>query len=110
MATTGTATIDFGAFPGKTDTSLAITGQAAIVAGSYVEAWIRPTATSDHTVDEHIVDAPRVVAGNISAGVGFTIYAVDNANHGNRGEMYCKRTCGTTPRPYGQWTVAWVWN
>jgi hypothetical protein len=107
MATTGTATIDFGAFPGKADTSLAITGQAAILAGSYVEAWIRPTATADHTVDEHIVDAPRVVAGNISAGVGFTIYGVDNANHGTRDG---KHGLPTTPMPYGLWTVAWVWN
>ena len=34
----GTATLDFGAFPGKTDASVAVTGQAAIVAGSLVVA------------------------------------------------------------------------
>ena len=53
MAATGTATLDFGAFPGKTDTSLAITGQSGIVSGSFVEAWVRPQATGDHTADEH---------------------------------------------------------
>jgi hypothetical protein len=107
MATTGTATIDFGAFPGKTDVSLDITGQAAIVSGSYVEAWLRPAVTTDHSVDEHIVDAPRVVAGNISAGVGFTIYAVDNGNHGTRDGVH---RLPTTPMPYGKWSVAWVWT
>ncbi len=42
MGATGKTTIDFGAFPGKSDTSVAITGQAAIIAGSLVEALIRP--------------------------------------------------------------------
>jgi len=53
---TGTTTIDFGAFPGATDATVAVTGQAAIVAGSLVEAWIRPVATADHTADEHRVE------------------------------------------------------
>lgn len=96
---TGTATIDFGAFPGATDTSLAITGQAAIVAGSLVEAWVRPVATADHSADEHWVEAPAVVAGNIVAGTGFTIYA-------HIGED-AARNQGS--RLYGQWTVAWAW-
>lgn len=98
---TGTATIDFGAFPGKADTSVAVTGQAAIVAGSLVEAWIRPVATADHTADEHLVESVRVVASDIVAGTGFTIYgleAVPVANPNNEGHML-----------YGLFTVAWAW-
>lgn len=90
---TGTTTLDFGAFPGGTDTSAAVTGQAAIVSGSLVEAWLRPVATADHNADEHWVEEMDLMAGNIVAGTGFTIYA---------------KTRNT--RLYGQWTVAWVWN
>lgn len=91
---TGTATLNFGAFPGALDASVAVTGQAAIVAGSLVEAWVRPEATVEHTADEHIVDPPRVVAGSIVAGTGFTIYGftTNNKNH------------------FGRYTVAWAWS
>lgn len=98
----GTATIDFGSFPGASDTSLAITGQALIVAGSVVSAWIRPVATSDHTADEHWVETMDVFAGNISAGTGFTIYA-KNTNQ-------ILEPTGKATRIYGTWTVAWQWN
>ena len=76
---TGTALLDFGVFPGTSDASLAITGQTDIVAGSSVEAWIRPVATADHTVEEHLVETLRVFAANITAGVGFTIYGVNTS-------------------------------
>ena len=73
MGAQGTAILDFGAFPGQTDTSLAV-ADAAILAGSLVEAWIWPLATADHTADEHIVEPLNVFAGNVQAGVGFTLY------------------------------------
>lgn len=94
MGATGTTTIDFGAFPGSANASVNVTGQASILSGSLVEAWVLPIATADHNVGEHIVDPPNVIAGDISAGVGFTIYANTNNNI----------------RHYGQYTVAWVWN
>lgn len=97
---TGTATIDFGAFPGTADTSLAITGQAAIVSGSLVEAWLRPVATADHSVDEHMVDAMNVFAANIVAGTGFTIYAFDAGPATPMNEGHLR---------YGTWTIAWAW-
>ena len=74
MGAQGTATLDFGASPGAFDTSVAVTGQSGIVSGSLAEAWIRPVASADHTADEHLVERIRVVAGNIVAGTGFTIY------------------------------------
>jgi hypothetical protein len=103
MASQGTTTIDFGSFPGKTDATVVVTGQAGITGTSLVEAWIYPTATADHNVDEHLVDPPRVVAGKIVADTGFTIYGfVDTRADANNQS--------TQPMCYGLWTVAWVWN
>ena len=124
---TGTAILDFGAFPGKSDASVAVTGQAAIVAGSLVEAWLRPVATVDHTADEHMVETVKVVAGSIVAGTGFTIYGFNTSelNEPLEEAMKSDRAAAsqaaapqrpTTPtrggkgtRIYGQWTVAWAW-
>src|SRR5689334_13984305 len=103
MGAQGSTTIDFGAFPGKSDTSVAVTGQAAIVAGSLVEAWIRPEATADHSADEHLVETLRVSAGNIVAGTGFTIYGLNSSE-------LIEALTGKGTRLYGLWTVAWVWN
>lgn len=134
MGATGTTTIDFGAFPGKSDASVDVTGQAAIVAGSLVEAWIRPADTADHSADEHMMETLKVVAGNIVAGTGFTIYGL-NTNQINEpvlpdpfnGAMFqnsatavawraatspgwSQRGGGMGTRLYGQWSVAWAWN
>ena len=114
MGAQGTATLDFGAFPGQSDASVAVTGQANIASGSLVEAWIHPVATADHSADEHMLETLKVFAGNISAGVGFTIYGF------NTSDLYETDTAlpgelaryggGKGTRIYGQWTVAWVWN
>lgn len=126
MGAQGVATLDFGAFPGKSDATVNVTGQAGIVAGSLVEAWVRPVATTDHTADEHMLETIKVFAANIVAGTGFTIYGFNSSelnepvvplgagrpatgapaepslDHAGRG--------GIGTRIYGQWTVAWVWN
>jgi hypothetical protein len=102
VGATGTATVNFGGFPGASDTSVLVTGQTGIVAGSLVEAWLVPTATSDHSADEHIADGPRILAGNIVSGTGFTIYAVAQDEE--------PVPIGVAPMPYGQWSVAWCWN
>lgn len=107
----GTTTVDFGAFPGKTDVTATVTGQTAITGSSLVEAWIFPTATVDHSADEHWVDPPEVFAGNVSAGTGFTIYAVakKRSDIGQRSDSRLILNIDN-PRVYGLWTVAWVWN
>lgn len=122
MGAQGTTTLTFGVFPGKSDTSVAVTGQALINAGSLVEAWILPAATADHSVDEHLVDAPVITAGTIVAGTGFTIYAVtrdgipvpDLLSKGGSGGintgMQLWEHGRTAPMPYGVWNVGWVWN
>lgn len=132
---TGTATLDFGAFPGKCDASVAVTGQAAIVSGSLVEAWIRPEATADHTAGEHMVESIKVFAADIVAGTGFTIYGFDEGEtyqrvpeaYGQGAGSRLAATGGPTlqrdsahaagkpdnahrrPMIHGQWTVAWAW-
>ena len=119
--------LDFGAFPGKSDASVAVTGQAAIVAGSLVEAWIRPVDTADHTADEHMLETIKVFAAAIVAGTGFTVYGFNTSElneplvPGGEGRSPITtvgaqsldgvpRIGGKGTRIYGVWTVAWVWN
>lgn len=92
----GEVELDFGPFPGKSDASVVVTGQAGILATSIVQATVRPKATTDHSADEHLIETLEVFAGNIVPGTGFTIYGV------NRGT-------GDT-RLYGKWWVGWMWN
>jgi hypothetical protein len=110
---TGTAVLDFGAFPGKSDASANVVGQAAIVAGSLAEAWIRPVASADHTADEHMLETLKVFAGNIVAGVGFTIYGFNTSQINEDGpplkDVNNPTGMGIGTRLYGQWNVAWVW-
>jgi len=123
MASNGTTTIDFGAFPGASDTSATITGQASIGTSSLVEAWIRPAATADHTADEHMVETLKVMAGNIVAGTGFTIYGFNTSTFNEplpapRSATYSAGGLanaggyggGKGTRLYGLFTVAWAWT
>lgn len=117
----GVTTIDFGAFPGSPDASVTITGQAGILAGSKVKAWIIATATADHSADEHWLESISVMAGNIVAATGFTIYA-RNTNELVEPPISPTRLAGPvrSDRPdnskgqsmrlYGQYTVAWEWS
>jgi hypothetical protein len=125
MGASGTATLNFGAFPGASDTSLFVSAPT-IAGGSLVEAWIFPAATADHSADEHLVETIRVVAGNVVAASGFTIYAVNtsqlNEPLGQAGIAGFRSAAtsvygyadessgGTGTRIYGTWSVGWVWN
>jgi len=96
MGATGTATLNFGAASAQTlDTSVAVTGQAGILSGSQVEAYLMADTTSDHSADEHVMAAQMMdlVCGAIVAGTGFTIFATVRENAGL----------------VGQFTVHWVW-
>jgi hypothetical protein len=126
VAASGTAVIDFGAWPGSSHAAVAVTGQTGIVAGSLVEAWIRPADTADHRAMEHMVETLRVFAADIVAGVGFTIHGFDASERGGaqgRPHSTSFRTATATvygdQRPsvrdkrstiYGLWNVAWVWS
>lgn len=90
---TGMAVLNFGATPGTNIVSTVVTGQASIVAGSLVEAWLNPTPTSDHNIEELNMFSVHVgvLAHSIAAGVGFTI------------------TATTELRLTGTINVSWVW-
>jgi hypothetical protein len=90
MSTQGTTTVDFGT--GKTDVSVAV-ASAGITALQLVEAWVFPAATASNTVDNHWVEDLNVVAGSVSAGVGFTVYAKCN-----------------TGSAHGIYNIGWVYN
>lgn len=108
--TSGTGIIDFGAFPGQSDTSLVITGQSGILSGSVVSAWLAPIGTADHSADEHLMETIRVIAGNIVVGTGFTIYALNTSQLNEPVKYPPKRGGGGRgTRIWGQWTVAWNW-
>ena len=68
----GTTTVDFGS--AATDASVFVSAPA-ITGTQLVEAWIFPATTATNTVDNHWVETITVVAANVVAGSGFTIYA-----------------------------------
>jgi hypothetical protein len=127
MALQGTVLLDFGAFPGQSDASVLV-AQPTITAGSLVEAWIFPADTADHTADEHMLETLKVFAGNVQAGVGFTVYGFNTCeiNEPNlqtptrftgvgsapgRGKPDLRSdTGGKGTRLYGKFNIGWVFN
>lgn len=91
---TGTATINFGAYPGSNEASVNVTGQTNILATSKVDAFVMADDTSsDHTASDHryFECFTNLTCGTPTASTGFTIYA------------------RSTEKLTGQWTVRWVW-
>lgn len=110
MATQGSATLDFGAFPGSPTASLAITGQTGIGGSALVECWVMPVATADHSADEHIIDPPEVEAGTVIAGTGFTIYGSAFTSGQMAWVLGQSAPQGAVVMIYGTWNIAWVWS
>lgn len=102
---TGVATLDFGAFPGSSHATVAITGLPNLNATSRVLAWVEPSVTADHSEDEHMLETILVSARDRIAGTGFTI-------HGwNRSDLF--DISGMEPKGtliYGQFTVGYAWK
>jgi hypothetical protein len=88
---TGTAVVNFGAAPGSSVASVAVTGQASIGSGSHCEAFLMGDSTATHNAEEHAFAPIRFVCRDVIAGTGFTIYAT------------------TELRLTGTFTVRWVW-
>ncbi len=65
MGAQGTAILDFGSFPGS-NVATVDTAAAGVVAASAVEAWIRPAASADHTVEDHLAAAMKIVGAYLS--------------------------------------------
>ena len=92
MGAQGTATLDFGLTPGTNIAEVTVIGQAGILAGSLVEAFMMGDTTATHNAYEHLMVPMRLVCGTITPGVGFII------------------TGSTDWRLDGTFTVHWVWN
>ena len=92
MATQGTAVLNFGATPGTNIVTTTVTGQAAIAAGSFVEAFLMGESTAGHNAYEHSIVPLTITCGNIVAGTGFDIVASSDL------------------RLDGTFSCKWVWN
>ncbi len=99
----GSGTVDFGAFPGSTYATTVVTGQTDITGTSVLNVWVFPATTADHTPDDHLVDPPIFIAGDIVAGVGFTVHAFAGENPG-AGPFASGTMC------HGLWSFQWKWE
>ncbi len=89
----GTATLDFGAFPGANEASVSF-ADTDILASSKVKAWFASdSSTADHTAGDHKY-APLFISLSAEAddGVGGVIYA--RSEH----------------KMQGLWSVQWEWS
>lgn len=89
----GTATIDFGTFPGADETSVAVTGQTDITSTCFAEAFFASDTSADHTEDDHRNAGLfcSLTCSTPTDGVGFIIYAK------------------AVDQLHGRFTVRWVW-
>lgn len=97
MPGSGSAVVNFGAFPGTDVATVNVTGQTAIVTGSLVDAWLVANNTTDHSEDEHVmlkdIVEVSVKRSSIIAGTGFSIVAAVN----DKSSMW------------GQFNLNWTW-
>jgi hypothetical protein len=70
----GVGTINFGAFPGS-DTASVSVSDGGVASNSALLAQISYADSADHSADEHLVEEIDVIAGSITAGVGFLVAA-----------------------------------
>lgn len=123
----GNTTVDFGAFPGKSDAEIDITGQTGFDPLTHqVQVWMRAEDSTDHTADEHLIETIAVGATNFSAGAGFTIRAWNTSQinepltpqGNNRLRNALTMTLGNSSpsnggkgtRLYGKWNINWKWG
>lgn len=75
---TGETTVDFGT--GADMVTVSVSRASVAAATTHVEAYLFPKSTgsglTDHNVDEHLIDGPRVFAHSIVDSTGFSITAV----------------------------------
>jgi hypothetical protein len=111
MGASGTTTVDFGAFPGKTDALTVVSGQTGFVVTSELEVWIQPVATADHSFEEHMIEQLRPFGVYFADGTFLAWVFHQNSvvqQPSGLGAQDLKLDMGT--RVYGLWTVGWVWN
>lgn len=77
MSGTGTAVVDFGAWPGSNEASVAVAGLSEILATDHAEAWFMAEPSLDHTANDHAYAATLAAlsCSTPTEYVGFTIHA-----------------------------------
>jgi len=121
MGAQGTATLDFGAFPGSNVASVDV-NTAGVISTSAIEAWIRPVATADHTDADHIA-VPMKVTGMFLSNDNIRIVGINtndvvppienqpNAGPGSKlRSPFVRPDRQNAPMLVGQFSVWWVWN
>lgn len=122
MGAQGTATLDFGAFPGS-NVAYVDVATPGVISTSAVEAWIRPVATADHTDTDHVAAPMKVVGQYVSDG-NIRIYGINlnDVMPPLEPQQLLRRPVTSTTRPevlmarqnspmfVGQFSVWWVWN
>lgn len=124
MGAQGTAVLDFGAFPGSSVTSVDVV-TTGVTSTSAVEAWVRPVASADHTVEDHII-APIRVVGQYLSDNNIRIYGINSNDVMPPMEQVIDNRHSTpvtvaarplvrqqrqgSPMLVGQYNVWWVWN
>jgi hypothetical protein len=90
---TGVTEIDFGEWPGGTEASATVPSQFGIDADCWLTAVLLARDTDDHSADEHWIDSPTVMAGDVDVSTSsFVIYATHEDGL------------------YGKYSVAWAWK
>lgn len=122
---TGTAIVNFGAFPGSQDTSVFVP-ETSVTSGSVIQAWLMAGTTADHNSEEHMLETITVVPGEPIAGTGFIVYARNNSqlnepltliNPVQFKTIQTQIAGSSTPgyggratQIYGQWKIGWRWS
>jgi hypothetical protein len=96
MGSQGTVILDFGAFPGASDSFVSVS--QAVAESSLAEAWVFPGNTSDHSFEEHMLEPFDVFAHNVVASTGFRVTGINRSKVGDSNFIY------------GKWIIGWVWN
>lgn len=74
MTGTGTAEIDFGAFPGSNEASVVVAADG-VTADTHVEAWVMGSdSTTDHTASDHRYFPVFAALTTQAAAGSFTVY------------------------------------
>jgi hypothetical protein len=117
----GTASLDFGAFPGSNAAQVDVAA-AGVISTSAIEAWIRPEATADHTDGDHIA-APMSVIGTYLSDGNIRIFGINTNDvippleavavvrtNGSLDKNAVETRRQPSPMFVGLWKVNWVWN
>jgi hypothetical protein len=104
--TSGTTTVNFGAFPGKHEATVDVTGQTGLVSTTRIWAWIQPIATADHSLDEHVEENIQAMAYYVADG---TLRIRANATNYLHNRLPRQDRQADPARCHGLFTVGWAW-